>query len=81
VALKEGLPYSLWNVVGIAHQATGGIVSLKTSAKFEPGHFPGYTHRRTAGFREGLSATGNEEIVGHSRVYVFRKKAGKVMRT
>ncbi|KAK9815548.1 hypothetical protein WJX72_005601 [[Myrmecia] bisecta] len=71
VTLKQGKPYDLWNVVGVAHQATGGLLRLKASFKFDPSHWPGYAHRRTLGYKEGMSASGNEEVAGRSRTYVF----------
>ncbi|KAK0564824.1 hypothetical protein OC844_001535 [Tilletia horrida] len=33
------------------------------SARFEPATFPGYSHRRTVGFVEGLSTEGNEDLL------------------
>lgn len=41
VAIKEGKPYDLWNVVGTAHHATGGRIILKASTTFDPAAFPG----------------------------------------
>ena len=32
----------------------------------------GYSHRRTLGFKEGLSSQDNEEIDDSSKTYVFR---------
>lgn len=43
-----------------------GQLQLKASYKFLPQDFPGYTHRRTTGFKEGLSAACNEEIISHN---------------
>lgn len=74
VTLKEGKPYSLWNLVSLAHHATQGVLTLKTTRAFDPEQFPGYSHRRTLGFKEGESSHDNEEIRGSNKTYVFRLK-------
>lgn len=63
VTVKTGKPYDLWGVVGLAHRVTGGALKLLASHRFQPEQFPGYSHRRTLGHREGLSASENEEIL------------------
>ncbi|KAL3163353.1 hypothetical protein ABBQ32_009742 [Trebouxia sp. C0010 RCD-2024] len=71
VTLKDGRPYSLWNVVSLAHHATQGMLILKTTCAFHPADYPGYGHRRTLGFKEGESKQNNEEIQGANKTYVF----------
>jgi len=73
VALKTGKPYSLWNIVGIAHHVSQGTLLQRTLLKFNHEEFPGYAHRRTLGFKEGMSKADNEEIAGLARTYVFEK--------
>lgn len=41
VTLKDGKPYSLWNIVSLAHHATQGVLVLKTTRLFHPGNYPG----------------------------------------
>ena len=41
VTLKEGKPYSLWNLVSLAHHATQGVLTQKTTRAFDPKQFPG----------------------------------------
>ncbi|KAJ3123353.1 hypothetical protein HK098_001995 [Nowakowskiella sp. JEL0407] len=71
ITLKEGSPYDQWDVKKIAKEY--GYV-CETSVKFDPVEMgvEGYTHRRTVGFEEGLSKSGNEEI-RNSRMYLFRR--------
>ena len=75
VAVKVGKPYSLWNVLGLAHRASSGQLEQVTEYCFDPAWFPEYAHRRTAGFQEGLSKAANEEIAGRSKTYVLRMRA------
>ncbi|KAG5460512.1 MAG: hypothetical protein BJ554DRAFT_7432, partial [Olpidium bornovanus] len=68
VTVKSGKPYDLWRVKDLGKRAlpaAAGAPRLvcKTSFAFDPALYPGYAHRRTAGFAEGLSAAANEEIV------------------
>lgn len=72
VTIKDGKPYSLWDIKTLAKQA-----GLATVQSFE---FPvdiygplGYAHRRTLGFEEGLTPSNNEEIKGGARTYCFAK--------
>jgi len=75
VTVKTGKPYDLWGVVSLAHRVSGGRLVLHSSYRFRPDQFPGYSHRRTIGHREGLSASGNEEILASSpRTYTKRKE-------
>jgi hypothetical protein len=50
-----------------------GTLLQRTLLKFNHEEFPGYAHRRTLGFKEGMSKADNEEIAGLARTYVFEK--------
>ena len=41
VTLKEGKPYSMWNIVSLAHHATKGVLVLKTTCPFYPADYSG----------------------------------------
>lgn len=72
VTLKSGNPYDLWDIKKLAKQS--GKLLTKTSFMFNPKLYPGYQHRRTIGFSEGLSKPENEEIIDKNcRTYVFVK--------
>ena len=43
VTLKDGKPYSLWNIVSLAHHATQGVLILKTTCPFHADQYPGKT--------------------------------------
>lgn len=68
VTIKMGKPYDLWRVPFLARSCG---LELKTSWLFNADHFPGYEHRRTLGFKAGLSVGGNEEIRAGARTYSF----------
>ena len=68
MSIKGGEPYASWRVKHLA--AETGLIT-KTSWIFDPTLFNGYEHRRTLGFKDGLSAGGNEEVPKDSRTYVF----------
>ncbi|KAF8924713.1 hypothetical protein CPC16_000461 [Podila verticillata] len=76
VTVKTGLPYDLWNIKRLA---TGtGLLGNKTSFPFKPEQYPGYEHRRTIGFKEGVSQGENVEILNKSpKTFVFVKKTAK----
>ncbi|KAF9280366.1 hypothetical protein BGZ68_007288 [Mortierella alpina] len=76
VTVKTGMPYDLWNLKRLA---TGtGLLGNKTSFPFKPEQYPGYEHRRTIGFKEGVSQGENAEILGKSpKTFVFVKKTAK----
>lgn len=71
-------PYTLWNLPKLAQRpppSTSPIPKDKSlqlqpkyrllrSFQFHPDLYPGYAHRRTIGFKEGVSKAGNEEIRG-----------------
>ncbi|KAJ1898453.1 hypothetical protein LPJ66_002734 [Kickxella alabastrina] len=59
VALKSGPPYSHWNIRQLAKDS--GLMS-RGSVVFDFSAFPGYEHRRTLGFKEGVSKDENREI-------------------
>ncbi|CAM0141315.1 hypothetical protein VKS41_003983 [Umbelopsis sp. WA50703] len=70
VTLKSGQPYDLWSVRTMAKSTD--LLRPKTAFPFVPALYPGYAHRRTLGFKEGLSKTGNEEILDKKpKTYVF----------
>ncbi|KAJ1801135.1 hypothetical protein LPJ59_000531 [Coemansia sp. RSA 2399] len=69
VSLKTGLPYSQWN---IRHLAKECGLACQTSWPFDINLFPGYQHRRTLGFKAGLSRDENAEIRSKDpRTHVF----------
>jgi len=53
------MPYDKWGVVGIAKRAD---LLLSGSSDFRVEDYPGYSHRRTAGFKPGVSGEANEDI-------------------
>lgn len=73
VTIKTCKPYDLWAIRGLAK--TSGL-AVKTAVPFDPSDFPGYEHRRTLGFKEGLSKSANEEILqSDPKTYIFVPKA------
>ena len=69
VTIKNGMPYELWDVKNLAKMA--GYKTL-TSFAFDPSVYPGYEHRRTLGFKDGVSQDANAEILKHgSRTFIF----------
>ncbi|KAJ2008749.1 hypothetical protein GGI04_001023 [Coemansia thaxteri] len=72
VTLKSGLPYEQWNIKRLAKET--GLASYKTYP-FELDAFPGYEHRRTLGFKEGVSKDENQEIRDKApKLYAFCAK-------
>ncbi|KAI8319081.1 hypothetical protein GQ54DRAFT_299627 [Martensiomyces pterosporus] len=72
VSLKSGLPYAHWNIRQLAREC--GLRGHATYP-FELQAFPGYEHRRTLGFKEGLSKDENQEIRDKEpKIYVFVAK-------
>ena len=57
ITLKKGKPYDLWNLKGLGAKLTLGSMKYETALHFDVDAYPGYTHRRTIGFKEGVSAT------------------------
>jgi len=75
LTVKSGDPYDLWDVKKIARRC--GLM-CKTSWKFHPDLYAGYVHRRTIGFDETISETGNEKIMkGVPRTYQFVRFEGQ----
>ncbi|KAJ2729656.1 hypothetical protein IW152_005534 [Coemansia sp. BCRC 34962] len=69
VTLKSGLPYDQWNIKRLAKEC--GLIS-HTTHPFELDAFPGYEHRRTLGFKQGLSKDENREIRDKApKLYAF----------
>ena len=50
-------------------------IRFVTSMPFWPHLYPLYSHRRTIGYKVGLSAEGNEEIEGGAMTYVYMRTA------
>ncbi|CAG8451442.1 6712_t:CDS:2 [Ambispora leptoticha] len=65
VTMKTGPPYDEWNIRKIAKST--GILVIKETIPFLVDQFPGYQHRRTLGFKDGMSKCGNEEKGGGGR--------------
>ncbi|CAO3658592.1 unnamed protein product [Rhizopus stolonifer] len=73
ITLKTCKPYNLWAVKNLA-KTTGNLAS-KGIRPFHPEDFPGYEHRRTLGFKKGLSKDANLEILSAKpKTFVFVKK-------
>lgn len=66
-------PYSLWNIRQLVKEELSNL-AIKTSFAFIPSMYKGYTHRRTLGFKEGLSKAENEEIGGSPRSFMLVDK-------
>ncbi|OLY85318.1 25S rRNA (uridine-N(3))-methyltransferase [Smittium mucronatum] len=72
VTLKSGEPYDSWNIRSISKK-TG--MSIQTTVPFIAKDYPGYEHRRTLGFKNGLSVGQNSEILKKSpKTYIFVKR-------
>ncbi|ORX65912.1 hypothetical protein DL89DRAFT_270476 [Linderina pennispora] len=72
VSLKSGPPYSHWNVRQLAKECG---LRARSTHPFEIAAYPGYEHRRTLGFKEGLSKDENQEIRDKEpHVYTFVAK-------
>ncbi|RKO93962.1 hypothetical protein BDK51DRAFT_19525, partial [Blyttiomyces helicus] len=71
---KTGMPYDLWDVR--AQAKLTGELELVESFLFESSLYEGYAHRRTIGFKEGVSSEENEEIRGGDgpRTFAFGLK-------
>ncbi|WOO76687.1 25S rRNA (uridine-N(3))-methyltransferase [Vanrija pseudolonga] len=73
VTLLNQEPYTRWELQRLATKPPPAQTDsrkpqpryrLLRSFEFVPSAWPGYAHRRTIGWREGLSKANNEEIVG-----------------
>ncbi|CAO3582383.1 unnamed protein product [Absidia cylindrospora] len=73
VTLKTGKPYDEWKVKFVAKWT--GLLALRTSIPFRPSDYPGYCHRRTLGFKKGVSKDDNEEIMkSDPKTFIFVRK-------
>ncbi|CAG8545151.1 2522_t:CDS:2, partial [Dentiscutata heterogama] len=61
ITMKTGVPYDHWNIRKLVKSIES--LGIKESFEFDPNIYPGYEHRRTLGFKEGVSKKGNEEIL------------------
>ncbi|CAO3632727.1 unnamed protein product [Cunninghamella blakesleeana] len=89
ITLKTIKPYDQWKIKFVAKWT--GALTIKSSIPFVPTDYPGYCHRRTIGFKEGLSKKENEEILkAEPKIYSFvrnhvmeeeieKSKKGKLM--
>lgn len=73
VALKDGEPYKSWKL-GLIVQAACPELQLRATVPFVAGAWPGYAHRRTAGFDERFSKADNEELSSGAKVYIFLRR-------
>ncbi len=81
ITLKSSLPYTLWDLPHLAtrppnnqNQLPQPRYRLLRSFAFWPDLYEGYEHRRTLGWKEGVSKKGNEEILkgeGGCRTWEF----------
>lgn len=73
VTMKTCKPYNLWGIKGLVKAK--GVLAVKGTAPFYADDFPGYEHRRTLGYKEGLSKGGNAEIISaEPKTYFFVRK-------
>jgi 25S rRNA (uracil2634-N3)-methyltransferase len=73
VTLKTCKPYNLWAVKGLVKAK--GVLAIRGTAPFYADDFPGYEHRRTLGYKEGLSKGANAEILSSEpKRYIFVRK-------
>ncbi|KAI9485375.1 MAG: hypothetical protein EXX96DRAFT_513931 [Benjaminiella poitrasii] len=73
VTLKTCKPYNLWAVKSLVKAK--GVLAVRGTAPFYADDFPGYEHRRTLGFKEGLSKGANAEILSSEpKRYIFVRK-------
>ncbi|KAI8970364.1 hypothetical protein BDF20DRAFT_980148 [Mycotypha africana] len=73
VTLKTCKPYNLWAIKELVKAK--GILAAKATLPFSPDDFPGYEHRRTLGFKEGVSKGANAEILASMpKTFIFVRK-------
>ena len=78
LTVKRGEPYSSWHVPLLPRSLPSeskDSVRFVTSVPFYPHLYPLYQHRRTIGFKDGLSADGNDDIEGGAMTHVFMRVA------
>ena len=81
VTVKLGEPYSSWRVPLLPRllpMESRDSVRFVTSVPFWPHLYPLYAHRRTIGFKAGLSAEGNDDIQGGAMTHVFMRAVDSV---
>jgi 25S rRNA (uracil2634-N3)-methyltransferase len=72
VTVKTDDPCDSWNIKKLASNA--GLMYVR-SFEFFSVDYEGYAHRRTIGFKKGLSDASNAEIKKNpARTWMFRKK-------
>lgn len=73
VTMKTCTPYNLWGVKSLVKAK--GVLAVRGTSPFYADDFPGYEHRRTLGFKEGLSKGANAEILSSDpKRYMFVRK-------
>ncbi|CEP19812.1 hypothetical protein [Parasitella parasitica] len=73
VTMKTCTPYNLWGIKSLVKAK--GVLAVRGTAPFHTDDFPGYEHRRTLGFKEGMSKGANAEIVSSNpKRYIFVRK-------
>lgn len=77
VSLKVGEPYKSWKVVQVGRAALPEF-DLQNVVPFSFDAWPGYEHRRTAGFDQRVSKKDNEELAKGAKVYIFARKDAPV---
>ncbi|KAI9229158.1 MAG: hypothetical protein DHS80DRAFT_14438 [Piptocephalis tieghemiana] len=71
ITIKTKAPYDAWRIKTLAKRADPAL-KCALSFQFDCARWPGYEHRRTLGFKEGLSHRDNVEILEKDpRTYVF----------
>eukprot|EP00039_Didymoeca_costata_P010461 m.140890 g.140890 ORF g.140890 m.140890 type:complete len:119 (-) comp14835_c0_seq1:4121-4477(-) len=71
LTIKKGMPYDLWRMVPLALSIPG--LRLKNSFDFDPTLYPEYQHRRTLGYKEGVSSGANADITDGAKTYIFQR--------
>jgi len=67
------LPYAKWNVMGLADHT--GLLGLKRTTEFDPLLYPGYAHRNTVGFFQGISREFNQDLTKQNcKTFIFAAK-------
>ncbi|KAJ2358237.1 hypothetical protein GGF43_000951 [Coemansia sp. RSA 2618] len=75
VALKSGKPYDHWNIKQLARTCS---LYPGPTRPFDVDAYPGYAHRRTLGFKDGVSKDGNKEISDKNpKLYSFISNSGQ----
>ncbi|KAG9294571.1 hypothetical protein G9A89_008050 [Geosiphon pyriformis] len=73
ITIRSGPPYDEWNIRQIAKSTD--ILVVERTIPFLPQQYPNYEHRRTLGFKDGVSKCKNEEIIGKKpKTIIFVRK-------